>query len=71
MFCHPATAVVFLTDARSRFPCRTADSKRSSQTQVSMRVSNAVFHDPEDMSDKPFEIIAGDLKFQKEIDHEP
>ena len=59
---HPATVAVFLTDAQSRFTY--PDGKVEDITVKAGQVAyfDAFVHDPENLSDKPFEVIAVELK---------
>ena len=59
---HPALIGVFLTDGRVRFTY--PDGKKEDITATTGQVLHfdAFEHDPENLSDKPFEVIAVELK---------
>jgi quercetin dioxygenase-like cupin family protein len=62
MHSHPESVSVFLTDARAKFTYpdgRTEDVSASAGTVMHM---DAFTHDPESVSDSPFELIQVELK---------
>ena len=59
---HPASVAVFLTDARGRFTYPDGRSEDISAKAGDVIFMDATVHDPENLDDKPFEVIAIELK---------
>jgi uncharacterized RmlC-like cupin family protein len=59
---HPATVAVFLTDADARFNYPDGKAEDVSVKAGQVAYFDALVHDPESRSDKPFEVIAIELK---------
>jgi quercetin dioxygenase-like cupin family protein len=62
MHSHPATVVVFLTDAKIRFTTPDGKTEETSGKAGESRYSAAQTHLPENIGDKPFEAILVELK---------
>ena len=59
---HPATVAVFLTDARSRFTYPDGRVEEITAKAGEVAYFDAFVRDPENLSDKSFEVIAVELK---------
>jgi len=59
---HPATVAVFITDAQSRFTYPDGRVEEITAKAGQVAYFDAFVHDPENLSDKPFEVIAVELK---------
>jgi len=59
---HPASVAVFLTDALGRFTYPDGRSEEISAKAGDVIFMDATVHDPEDLGNKPFEVIAIELK---------
>jgi uncharacterized RmlC-like cupin family protein len=59
---HPASVVVFLTDARFRFTYPDGKSEEITGKAGQVLYQDAFQHDPENLSDRPFEAILVELK---------
>ena len=59
---HPDTVAVFLTDGQTRFTLPNGKSQDSPVKAGSVQWSKAWEHLPENLSDKPFELILVELK---------
>jgi len=59
---HPASVAVFLTDAEGRFTYPDGRTEDISAKAGQVMYMDAVVHDPENVSDRPFEVIAVELK---------
>ena len=59
---HPASVSIFLTDAEGRFNYPDGRSEDLSGKAGQVIYMDATIHDPENVGDKPFEVIAVELK---------
>jgi quercetin dioxygenase-like cupin family protein len=59
---HPASVTIFLTDAEGRFTYPDGKSEDFGVKAGQVMYMDAMVHDPESLSDKPFEVIAVELK---------
>jgi uncharacterized RmlC-like cupin family protein len=59
---HPSTVAVFLTDADTRFTYPDGKVEKITAKAGQAVYFDAFEHDPENLSDKPFEVIAVELK---------
>ena len=59
---HPASVVVFLTDARVRFTYPDGKSEEITGKAGQALYQDPFQHDPENLSDRPFEAILVELK---------
>ncbi len=59
---HPAAVAVFLTDALGRFTYPDGRSEEISTKAGDVIFMDATVHDPENLGNKPFEVIAIELK---------
>jgi len=59
---HPASVAIFLTDAQGRFTYPDGKSEDISAKAGQVMYMDAVVHDPANTGDKPFEVIAVELK---------
>src|SRR5215471_9766664 len=59
---HPASVAVFLTDAVGRFTYPDGRSEEINAEAGQVMFMDAVIHDPANTGDKPFEVIAVELK---------
>jgi uncharacterized RmlC-like cupin family protein len=59
---HPSMVAVFLTDAQSRFTYPDGKVEEIDGKAGQVVYFDAFVHDPENLSDKPFEVIAIELK---------
>jgi len=62
MHSHPATVAVFLTDGHHRFTYPDGKSEDITIKAGQVAYFSAFEHDPENLSDKPFEVIVVELK---------
>jgi quercetin dioxygenase-like cupin family protein len=62
---HPATVAVFLTDGQSRFTMPDGKTQDAPVKAGSVQWSPAGEHLPENVGDKPFELIVVELKAKK------
>ena len=62
MHSHPATVAVFLTDANAQFTLADGKKQDASAKAGDSRYSAAQTHLPENLSDKPMEVIVVELK---------
>jgi quercetin dioxygenase-like cupin family protein len=62
MHSHPATAVVFLTDGKIRFTSADGKTQESSVKAGQTMYTAAQTHLPENLGDKPFEVVVIELK---------
>jgi quercetin dioxygenase-like cupin family protein len=59
---HPASVAVFLTDAQGRFTYPDGKTEDINAKAGQVMFMDAVVHDPENVTDTPFEVIAVELK---------
>jgi len=59
---HPATVSVFLTDGHFRFTGPDGKAEEITGKAGQVVYFDPFVHDPENLSDKPFEVIAIELK---------
>jgi quercetin dioxygenase-like cupin family protein len=64
MHSHPATVAVFLTDANAQFTLPDGKKQDASAKAGDSRYSAAGSHLPENLSDKPMDVIVVELKGQ-------
>jgi len=62
MHSHPATVAVFLTEGHHRFTYPDGKSEDITIKAGQVAYFSAFEHDPENLSDKPFEVIVVELK---------
>ena len=62
MHAHPASVVVFLTDGRFRFTYADGKSEEITGNAGQVLYMDAYEHDPENLTDRPFEAILVELK---------
>jgi hypothetical protein len=62
---HPANVAVFLTDGQTRFTMPDGKTQDSPAKAGSVQWSEAGEHLPENVGDKPFEVILVELKTKK------
>ena len=62
MHSHPAMVAIFLTDHQSRHTLPDGKSEELSGKAGDVRYMDAWEHNPENLSDNPFELIAVELK---------
>lgn len=59
---HPPSVVIFVTDAEGRFTYPDGKAEDINAKAGQVMYMDAVVHDPENVSNKPFEVIAVELK---------
>jgi quercetin dioxygenase-like cupin family protein len=59
---HPASVAIFLTDADGRFTYPDGKTEALSAKAGQVLYMDATVHDPENLGDQPFEVIAVELK---------
>jgi quercetin dioxygenase-like cupin family protein len=59
---HPAAVAIFLTDAEGRFTYPDGKTEDFSAKAGQVMYMDAMVHDPENLGDQPFEVIAIELK---------
>ena len=59
---HPASVAVFLTDSHTRFTYPDGKTEEMRITAGHVQHFDAFEHDPENLGDKPFEVIAVEMK---------
>lgn len=62
MHSHPPTVAIFLTDQHSRHTDPAGKTEEANARAGEVQYTEAWVHNPENLSDKPFELIAVELK---------